>query len=95
MHDGPVESGLDRLIISIDGTTQDVYEQYRVGGRLEKVLEGARNIVRWKKELKSKTPFIFFQFLVVRPNEHQLDDIRRLAAESRRRPGPIQDGTGL
>jgi radical SAM protein with 4Fe4S-binding SPASM domain len=76
-----VESGLDRLIISIDGTTQDVYEQYRVGGRLDKVLEGTRNIVRWKKELKSKTPFIFFQFLVVRPNEHQLDDIRRLADE--------------
>src|SRR3984893_16430426 len=35
-----VESGLDRLIISIDGTTQDVYEQYRVGGRLDKVLKG-------------------------------------------------------
>jgi radical SAM protein with 4Fe4S-binding SPASM domain len=77
-----VESGLDRLIISIDGTTQEVYEQYRVGGRLEKVLEGARNIVRWKKELKSKTPFIFFQFLVVRPNQHQLNDIRRLAEET-------------
>jgi radical SAM protein with 4Fe4S-binding SPASM domain len=76
-----VESGLDRLIISIDGTTQEVYEQYRVGGRLDKVLEGARNIVRWKKELKSKTPFVFFQFLVVKPNQHQLDDIRRLAAE--------------
>ena len=34
-----VESGLDRLIISIDGTTQDVYQSYRVGGKLEKVLE--------------------------------------------------------
>jgi radical SAM protein with 4Fe4S-binding SPASM domain len=76
-----VESGLDRLIISIDGTTQDVYEQYRVGGKLEKVLQGARNVVRWKKELKSRTPFIFFQFLVVKPNEHQLEDIRQLAAE--------------
>jgi radical SAM protein with 4Fe4S-binding SPASM domain len=76
-----VESGLDRLIISIDGATQDVYEQYRVGGRLEKVLEGARNIVRWKRQLKSRTPYIFFQFLVVRPNEHQLDDIRRLAKD--------------
>src|SRR5438270_3741159 len=40
-----VESGLDRLIISIDGTTQDTYQQYRVGGNLEKVLEGAANIV--------------------------------------------------
>lgn len=76
-----IESGLDRLIISIDGTTQDVYEQYRIGGQLEKVLEGTRNIVKWKKKLKSKTPYVFFQFLVVKPNEHQIDDIKRLANE--------------
>lgn len=76
-----VESGLDRLIISIDGTTQEVYQQYRVGGNLEKVLEGAKNIMKWKKELKSKTPFVFFQFLVVKPNEHQIEDIKRLAKE--------------
>ena len=50
-----VESGLDRLIISIDGTTQDVYQQYRVGGNLDKVLEGAKNIVKWKKALGCKT----------------------------------------
>src|SRR6266496_5618057 len=73
-----IESGLDRLIISIDGTTQDVYEQYRVGGRLDKVIEGTKNIVRWKRELKSKTPFIVFQFLVVKPNEHQVEDVRKL-----------------
>ena len=76
-----VESGLDRLIISLDGTTQDVYQQYRREGNIEKVLEGARNIVKWKKELKSKTPFVFFQFLVVRPNEHQIEDVKKLAKE--------------
>jgi radical SAM protein with 4Fe4S-binding SPASM domain len=76
-----VESGLDRLIISIDGTTQDSYEQYRVGGNLEKVIAGAKNIVKWKKELKSKTPFVFFQFLVVKHNEHQIEDIKKLAKE--------------
>ncbi len=76
-----IESGLDRLIISIDGTTQEVYQQYRIGGKLEKVLEGARNIVKWKKELKSNTPYVFFQFLVVKPNEHQLEDIKKLAKE--------------
>lgn len=76
-----VESGLDRLIISIDGTTQNVYESYRVGGNLEKVLEGTRNIVKWKKELKSRTPNVIFQFLVVRPNEHQIDDVKRLGRE--------------
>lgn len=76
-----VESGLDRLIISIDGTTQETYQQYRVGGRLDKVLEGASNIVKWKKQLKSKTPFIIFQFLVVRHNEHQIEQVKKLAEE--------------
>lgn len=76
-----VASGLDRLIISIDGTTQETYQAYRIGGNLNKVLEGTRNIVKWKRRLKSKTPFVVFQFLVVRPNEHQLDEVKQLAAE--------------
>lgn len=76
-----IESGLDRLIISVDGTTQEVYENYRKEGKLENVLKGARNIVKWKKELKSSTPHIIFQFLVVKPNEHQIPDIYRLAEE--------------
>jgi len=76
-----IESGLDRLIISVDGSTQEVYEQYRKSGKLEVVLQGARNVVKWKKQLRSKTPHIIFQFLVVRPNEHQIPDIYRLAEE--------------
>lgn len=76
-----IESGLDRLIISIDGTTQEVYQQYRVGGQLSKVLEGARNIVKWKKEMNSTKPFVVFQFLVVKPNEHQIEEVKALAKE--------------
>lgn len=76
-----IESGLDRLIISIDGTTQETYEAYRIGGKLDKVIEGAKNIVRWKKELKSLTPFVVFQFLVVKPNEHQVEAVYKLANE--------------
>lgn len=74
-----VESGLDRLIISIDGTTQETYEQYRVGGSLSKVIEGAENIMKWKKQLNSSTPHVIFQFLVVKPNEHQLQEMQELA----------------
>ncbi len=76
-----VESGLDRILISIDGTTQETYEQYRIGGSLEKVIEGTKNLVRAKKELNSKTPHIVFQFLVVKPNEHQIEDLKKLANE--------------
>lgn len=76
-----VKSGLDRLIISIDGTSQDTYESYRIGGNLEKVIEGTKNVLKWKKELKSKTPHVVFQFLVVRPNEHQIEEVKALAKE--------------
>jgi radical SAM protein with 4Fe4S-binding SPASM domain len=76
-----VESGLDRILISIDGTTQETYEQYRVGGSLEKVIEGTKNLVKAKREAGSKTPHIVFQFLVVKPNEHQIEDVKKLASE--------------
>ena len=76
-----VASRLDRLIISIDGTTQETYESYRIGGQLDKVLAGTKNVITWKKKLKSKTPHIIFQFLVVKPNQHQISEVKQLAAE--------------
>jgi radical SAM protein with 4Fe4S-binding SPASM domain len=76
-----VNSGLDRLIVSLDGTTQAAYESYRIGGSLQKVIDGASNIVSAKKKLRSKTPHLIFQFLVVGPNEHQIPEVQRLAEE--------------
>ena len=73
-----VESGLDRMIISIDGTTQETYEAYRKGGKLDKVIEGTQKMLEWRTKLKSKTPYIVFQFLVVKPNEHQIPDVQAL-----------------
>jgi radical SAM protein with 4Fe4S-binding SPASM domain len=72
-------SGLDRLIISIDGTTQETYGKYRIGGNLDKVLEGTKNLVEAKKRLKSATPHIIWQFIVFGHNEHQLDEVKSLA----------------
>ncbi|MBK7751559.1 MAG: SPASM domain-containing protein [Flavobacteriales bacterium] len=74
-----VRSGLSRLIISLDGTDQDTYSQYRIEGTLSKVIEGAERVVKWKRKLKSRTPHVVFQFLVVRPNEHQIPQARALA----------------
>jgi len=73
-----VESGLDRLIISVDGTTQEVYQQYRKQGSLEKVLAGTERIIHWKKKLKSRTPHVIWQFLVVKPNEHQIEEVYQM-----------------
>ncbi len=76
-----IDSGLKRMIISIDGTTQEVYEQYRKEGSLGKVLEGTRNMVTAKKKRNAHFPHLIFQFLVVKPNEHQIEDAKKLAIE--------------
>lgn len=76
-----IESKLDKLIISVDGTSQEIYSKYRVGGQLATVIEGTKNILIWRKKLKSRTPRVIFQLLVVKPNEHQISDLYRLAEE--------------
>lgn len=79
MAEKTVQSGLNRLIISIDGTTQEVYEQYRKKGKLEKVLKGVENAVAAKRKFKANHLLIELQFLVVRPNEHQIEAAEDLA----------------
>jgi radical SAM protein with 4Fe4S-binding SPASM domain len=76
-----VESGLDHLTVSIDGTTQDVYETYRKGGHLEHVLENVRYLLRYRSKVRSSFPKVEWQFLVMKHNEHQMDDARRMARE--------------
>lgn len=74
-----VSSGLDRLIISIDGLTQETYSAYRVNGQLNKVIEAASHLVAAKKQLKRPNPFLIFQFLVVKANEHEIGELQELA----------------
>jgi MoaA/NifB/PqqE/SkfB family radical SAM enzyme len=76
-----VESGLEYLIVSLDGVTQDVYEQYRVRGEIDLVFHNLRSIIEAKKRLKSKTPKIEWQFLVFKHNEHQMETAQAMADE--------------
>ena len=76
-----VESGLDRLVVSLDGTDQATYQRYRVGGLLDKVTGGITNLVRWKKALGSSTPYLVLQFIVFSSNERQVGEVKRLALE--------------
>jgi len=78
-----VKSGIDSMIISLDGVTQESYEHYRRGGDLQTVLDGIRNLVAAKQKLNSKTPYLFVQFLVMKHNEHEIPAIKKLARDLR------------
>ena len=76
-----IDSGLSEVIISIDGTTQETYEKYRIEGDIDKVKEGVTNLVEAKRNAKSNLPIITFQFLVVSYNEHQIPEVQSLGKE--------------
>lgn len=71
-----VQSGLDTLIVSLDGTTQETYKKYRRNGKLALVQENLRRIHQIRKRLGSQTPELIWQFLVFRHNEHEIDTAR-------------------
>jgi len=77
--DAIVKSGLNHMIISIDGVTQKVYEQFRRGGKLNLVLENVRKLVDAKKRLRLKTPYLVWQFLTFEHNLHEVDSALAMA----------------
>jgi radical SAM protein with 4Fe4S-binding SPASM domain len=77
-----VLSGLDKLIVSLDGADQDTYERYRRGGNFQKVVDGIRNVKQWKLKLKKRNPLVVVQFIIFRFNQHQIDEIRQIVSEA-------------
>ncbi len=67
-----VESGLDVLVFSVDGISQQTYQRYRAKGRLESVLEGIRRVVAEKRRLGSRTPVVNLRFIVMKHSEHEI-----------------------
>lgn len=76
-----IDSGLDSMIVSLDGVTQETYAKYRIKGNVDKVIKALRRFMEIKKERGAKTPLIALQFLVMKHNEHQLPAIRKLARD--------------
>lgn len=73
-----VESGLDRLIVSVDGASQEVYEKYRIGGNLQLVLDGIQRILSWRGRMGLSHPLLEMQFIVFGVNESEIERMKSL-----------------
>jgi MoaA/NifB/PqqE/SkfB family radical SAM enzyme len=67
-----VESGLDHMVLSIDGATQAVYERFRRKGNLELVFQNIRKLVQAKRESGRSTPIIVWRLLAFEHNVHEI-----------------------
>jgi radical SAM protein with 4Fe4S-binding SPASM domain len=73
-----VRSGLNKLIISLDGIDQETYSSYRINGDIKTVIDGINNVTGARKRFDSSLK-IEIQCLVNKLNEHQIPRIRDLA----------------
>lgn len=73
--DDVVRNAPDKIIFSMDGLDEASYRNYRVGGSFKKADEGLKMLIKKRSELKKKKPFVEFQFIVMRQNEHMLDEV--------------------
>jgi len=76
---GVVNSGLQHLIICLDGANQETLSKYRKGSNFDSIVDGIRLIIESKKELNSNTPIIELQFIIMKHNEHQRFAMEELA----------------
>lgn len=70
-----------KMKVSIDGASQETYQQYRVGGKFEQVIENIRKINFYKKKYQSPYPKLKWQFIVFGHNEHELPKAKKMAQE--------------
>jgi radical SAM protein with 4Fe4S-binding SPASM domain len=76
-----IDNAPDKLIFSIDGLDEESYQKYRVGGSFEQADKGLRALINRKLERGFKKPFVEFQFIVMKQNEHQLEDVKKYCME--------------
>jgi len=76
-----VDSGLNQLVVSIDGATQESYEAYRRRGRLDVVLKNLELLLETRRVLKRRGPFIIWRMLVGKHNEREIEAVRTMASE--------------
>jgi radical SAM protein with 4Fe4S-binding SPASM domain len=74
------KSGVNTLVVSLDGLNQEVYSSYRKNGDIEKVLGGIRFVSSAIKRNSSSVK-LEIQFLVNRLNESQIPDMRKFAKD--------------
>ena len=76
-----LDNAPDKLIFSVDGLDEESYQKYRVGGTFEQADSGLRSLIKHKKERGLKKPFVEFQFIVMKQNEHQMDEVKKYCNE--------------
>lgn len=75
-----VKLGVERVMVFIDGGKPDTYAAVR-GAMLSQVVEHIRGLNEVKRQLRSLYPAVGIEFVALRSNVGELDDLAKMAVE--------------
>jgi radical SAM protein with 4Fe4S-binding SPASM domain len=70
-----VEVGLDRVIFSVDGNSPETYEEIRLGGSFQRLVDNIEYFIATRKRMRSITPFIRVQMVRMQSNQHEVEGL--------------------
>ncbi len=73
-----IDAGTSKILFALDGTTEDVYQQYRVGGKLELALANLDKLTTARDHASGKRTHIILQFVVMQHNQHQIVELEAI-----------------
>jgi len=76
---GLINAQLDYLLVSINAASPQTYWKLTGGAVFDRVIQNIRQLAELKKKFRSAKPFINLQFIVMKDNITEIEDMRELA----------------
>lgn len=74
-------SGLNSLLVCIDGASEETFSKYRKNGNFNKVKDDLKTLCKMKQDLGLKLPEISLQFIIFQHNVHEIEKIKKISEE--------------
>ena len=69
-----IDSGLTKLMVSLDAFTQETYDKIRTGGNLKQITENIHSFLEVRSRKQSRLPVLSVNFVKMKTNQHELDE---------------------
>lgn len=76
-----IDAGTSEILFALDGTTEETYQQYRVGGSMETALGNLKKLVVARDQKQGCSTRIILQFVVMRHNSHEVEEVIKIAKD--------------
>ncbi len=76
-----LDSGLDEILLCLDGTHKESYEPFRRGADFDRVFQNIKKFCELKRKSGKRKPFVEMQFILTKLNQGEVGEIKKISGE--------------